>query len=105
HAIDVAGPLTPAMGGYGLATYAASDGRFVAGLMRRVQTPLASRWAHIVLRRALLSESSTPGSVAPAGCIATRASLPTRMGAGDGAVLTVDAVPVDRYSPLLYRLA
>src|SRR5207237_6617817 len=41
--IDVAGPLTPAMGGYGLAAFQGSDGVFVSGIVRRVRTPLASR--------------------------------------------------------------
>lgn len=105
RAIEVTGPLTLANGGYGMAAYQGSNGRFVAALMRRVQTPLASRWAHIVLRRALLSESPAPDGVAPADWIAWRAALLTRMGEADGAVLLVDSVPVDRFSPLLYKVA
>ena len=103
--VEIAGPLTPAMGGYGTAIFTGSDGRFVAGLLRRLDTPLASRWAHIVLRRALLSQSAAPEGVAPADWIAWRAAVLLRMGEADGAVLLVDAVPVDRFTPLLYKVA
>lgn len=103
--IDIAGPLTPAMGGYGAAAFEGADGVFVSGMVRRIRAPLASRWAHIVLRRALLSQGPAPAGVAPADWIAARAALLTRMGEADGAVLLVDAVPVDRFSPLLYKVA
>jgi len=105
RAIDIAGPLTRAMGGYGMATFQGSNGGFVAALMSRVTVPLASRWAHIALRRALLSESAAPAGIAPADWIGARAALLTRMGEADGAVLMVDAVPVDRFSPYLYKVA
>ncbi len=104
-AIDVAGPLTAAMGGYGVDLFATADGRFVAGLVNRIRAPLASRWVHIVLRRALLSQTSAPKGLAPADWIAARAALLLRMGEADGAVALTDAVPVDRYSPALYRVA
>ena len=104
-AVDVAGPLTPAMGGYGMAAFTGSNGRFVAGLLHRIDAPLASRWAHIVLRRALMSQSAAPTGIAPADWIGWRAALLLRMGEADGAVAMVDAVPVDRYTPLLYKVA
>lgn len=105
RAIDVAGSLTPAIGGYGMATFAGSDGRFVAGLMRRIDAPVASRWAHIVLRRALLSESTTPADINPANWIAERARLLLAMGEVDGAKALIDNLPTDRFTPLLYRVA
>lgn len=105
RSIDVAGPLRLDNGGYGTATFASSNGRFVTGLLHRLDTPIASRWAHIVLRRALLSESSTPAGIAPADWIAARARTLLAMGEVDGAVALVDAVPADRYSPSLYRVA
>lgn len=103
--IDIAGPLRLDNGGYGMAAFAGSNGRFVAGLLHRLDTPVASRWAHIVLRRALLSESSAPNGIAPADWIAARARTLLAMGEVDGAVALVDAVPADRYSPSLYRVA
>ncbi|WP_235889015.1 hypothetical protein [Glacieibacterium frigidum] len=105
RSIDVAGPLRLDNGGYGTAAFTGSNGRFVAGVLYRLDTPVASRWAHIVLRRALLSESSAPGGIAPADWIAARARTLLAMGEVDGAVALVDAVPADRYSPSLYRVA
>lgn len=105
RSIDIAGALTAANGGYGLAAFAGADGRFVAGLLNRLDAPLASRWAHIVLRRALLSEAAAPANIAPADWIAARARTLLGMGEVDGAVALVDAVPADRYSPALYRVA
>src|SRR5690242_15788820 len=37
-----------------------ADGRFVEGLMRRLSTPIASRWMHIFLRSALASPVAPP---------------------------------------------
>ena len=105
RSIDIAGPLTAANGGYGMAAFAGADGRFVAGLLQRLDAPIASRWAHIVLRRALLSESSAPEGIAPADWIAARARALLALGEVDGAVALTDAVPADRYSPMLYRVA
>ncbi len=103
--VDVAGPLTTAIGGYGIGAFGGSNARFVSGLMRRMDTPLASRWAHIVLRRALLSKSAAPAGVNPADWIAARAGLLLRLGEIDGAKALVDFVPTDRFTPLLYRIA
>ncbi len=105
--ISVAGPLREGGvgGGYGLQTFGGSNGRLLIGLMQRMNAPVASRWAHILLRRALLSQSAAPDGVNPADWVAARASLLIRMGEIDGAKLLVDAVPVDRFSPALYRVA
>lgn len=103
--ITVFGPLTPAAGGYGLATFAGSRGAFLAGLANRISGPIASRWASIVLRRALLSESAAPAGIAAGDWVAARALLLMRIGEIDGAKALVDAVPVDRYSARLYRVA
>ena len=105
--ITIAGPLPAGIagGGYGLQTFAGSNGRYLHGLMRRMSAPVASRWAHIALRRALLSESVAPGGINAADWIAGRAWLLVRMGEIDGAKALVDAVPVDRYSASLYKVA
>ncbi len=103
--ISVFGPLAPAAGGYGLATFEGSQGAFLISLARHLAAPIGSRWAAITLRRALLSESAAPAGVVPGDWIAARAWLLMRMGEVDGAKALVDAVPVDRYSPALYRVA
>ncbi|MBB4631400.1 hypothetical protein [Sphingosinicella soli] len=102
---DIAGPLTARLGGYGMGAFEGSDGRFLNGLLQRTRPPLASRWGHIVLRRALLSRVPTPDGVRPADWLAERALLLLRMGEVDGAKLLVDALPLDRYTPRLYAVA
>lgn len=102
---DVAGPLTARLGGYGMGAFQNSDGRFLNGLLQRTKPPIASRWGHILLRRALLSQVPTPSGVRPADWLAERALLLLRMGEVDGAKLLVDALPLDRYTPRLYAVA
>jgi hypothetical protein len=103
--IGVFGPLTLAAGGYGPATFTGSNGAFLAGLNRRMNAPIGSRWVAITLRRALLSESAAPAGIIPGDWVASRAMLLVRIGEIDGAKALVDSVPIDRYSPALYRVA
>ena len=103
--IGMTGPLSPELGGYGPATFAGSDGRFVAGLLRRLAVPGASRWAHIVLRRALLSRSAGPAGITPGDWTAVRARALLAMGEVDGAKLLVDELPADHFTPEFVRAA
>jgi hypothetical protein len=103
--VDFVGWLSPRAGGYGPNAFAGSNGRFLNGLLRRLDAPVASRWAHIVLRRALLSEVPTPAGLRPADWVAERAWTLVRMGEVDGAKQLVAAMPVDRYTPRLYAVA
>ncbi len=103
--ISIFGPLTDAAGGYGVGTFQRSRGAFLSSLAYRMNAPVASRWAAITLRRALLSESAAPWGIVPGDWVAARAWLLMRMGEIDGAKALTDAVPVDRYSPSLYRVA
>ena len=103
--IDTVGPLTPALGGYGPAAFAGSDGRFVAGLLRRLTAPIASRWAHIVLTRALLTQAAAPQGINPGDWIAERARTLLATGEVDGAKMLIDNLPVDRFTPRLVRVA
>ena len=103
--ISVVGPLKPEAGGYGLNTFAGSRGRFLASLANRMTAPIGSRWATITLGRALLSESRVPADIIPGDWVAARTWLLVRMGEIEGAKRLVDSVPIDRYSPALYRVA
>lgn len=103
--VDFVGWLSPRAGGYGPNSFAGSNGRFLDGLLRRLDAPVAARWAHIVLRRALLSEVPTPVGARPADWVAERAWALVRMGEVDGAKQLIAAVPVDRYTPRLYAVA
>jgi hypothetical protein len=103
--ISVWGPLTPTAGGYGPAVFSGSRGPFLAALMRRANTPIGSRWASITLRRALMSESAAPAQIVAGDWVAARAWMLLRNGEIDGAKALIDPVPIDRYSPLLYKVA
>lgn len=103
--VDVWGPLGPGTAGYGPALFAGGDARFLSGLMRRLDVPLASRWAHVVLTRALLTQHAAPPGLNPADWIAERAWLLLRLGEIAGAKALVDPVPVDRYTRKLYQVA
>jgi hypothetical protein len=105
RSIDIAGPLGPNVTGMDGSAFGTANGRFLSGLMQRVEAPIASRWASILLRRALLSRVPTPASVPPADWIAERAWLLLRMGEADGARMLVQGVDVDRFTPKLMAVA
>ena len=94
-----------AIGGYGTAAFGRAHGQYLTVLMRRLDAPVASRWASIMLRRALLSRLDTPAGVSPADWIAERAWLLLRMGEADAARMLVQAVDVDRFTPKMYAVA
>ncbi len=103
--VNLVGPLTSRIGGYGSRAFAGSNGAFLAQLLERLRTPLASRWGHIVLRRALLTRAPTPAGVRPADWIAARALVLLKIGEADGAKLLVEALPLDSFTPKLYGVA
>ncbi|WP_439534546.1 hypothetical protein [Polymorphobacter sp.] len=99
------GVLTPTSGGFAGSAFASADGRFLAGLARRIEAPIASRWAAIALRRALISRAEPPARISAGDWVATRALLLMRMGEIDAAKLLVDRLPVEAYSAATYRVA
>lgn len=105
RSLDVVGPLPARLGGYGMRAFEGSNGAFLTEVIKRIDPPLASRWGHIVLRRALLSRVPTPTGVMPADWVAARALLLLRMGEVDGAKRLVASLPLDRFTPRLYGVA
>jgi hypothetical protein len=103
--VDLVGPLQP--GNFGLApdAFGRSNGFLVQALMRRMQAPLASRWASIALRRALLSRVPAPAGVQPVDWVAARANLLVNMGEADAARSLVEAVDVEQYTPQMIDAA
>ena len=77
------GRLDPVALGLGDNPWKGTSGAFLASLMRRMDTPVASRWAHISLRNALLARSLAPRNVDPVDWAAERAWLLLRMGEAD----------------------
>jgi hypothetical protein len=90
--------------GLGEAPWGTADGEFLSTLMRRMRTPLASRWAHIALRDALLAKSRAPANVNPIDWVAERAWLLLRLGEADAARLLVAGVDADRFTPKMVQV-
>jgi len=90
---------------YGQDLFGEVDGRYVGTLMRRLDAPIASRWAEIVLRRVLLSPTPAPVGEGKADWVADRAALLLRLGEADAARMLVQGVDVDNFSPRLRRVA
>jgi hypothetical protein len=92
-------------GGFGETSFAGSNGRFLAALAARITRPVASRWAAITLRRALLARVPGPRGIGDGDWVAVRAGLLLRQGEVDGARRLIDVLPVDRFTPATYAMA
>ncbi|RJF94148.1 hypothetical protein D3876_01180 [Sphingomonas cavernae] len=99
------GPLHDVDGGLGQGAFGAADGAALSQMMRRLDAPLPSRWASILLRRTLLSNVPAPSGVSAPDWIAERAWLLLRMGEADSARLLVQSADVSQYSPKLFQVA
>ena len=102
---SLAGPLPSSQTGFGQDGWGRASGKLLSVLLRRTRAPLASRWAHIALRNALLTRIPAPTDVDPADWAAERAWLLLRMGEADGARMLVSAVDVDDFTPKMYQVA
>lgn len=102
---DVVGLIEP--GNFGLAqnAFGADGGAFRVALMRGLDAPLPSRWASILLRRALMSRLAAPAGVDPVDWVAERADLLLRMGEADAARMLVQSVDDDDYTPRMIEVA
>ena len=103
--VEVVGPLVP--GNFGLApqAFGRTNGGFLLTLVQRLDAPLPSRWASILLRRALLSRVAAPPGVHPVDWVAGRADLLVRMGEADAARMLVQAVDNENYTPRMIEAA
>lgn len=82
-----------------------SDGRYLSVLLKRMNAPIASRWASIALRRALMSPLDTPRNVNGADFAADRAWVLLRMGEANAARAVINNVDPDNYTGWLYQVA
>ncbi len=105
RSIDLLGPAGPADGALGPNAFGHTDGRFLEVLMRRLDTPITSRWVAIGLRRALAARLATPPHVNGADFAAERAWLLLRMGESVVARDVVQSVDTVDYTPKLYQMA
>jgi hypothetical protein len=99
------GVFDPGREGFGSAPWGDASGAFLSTLMRRMETPIASRWAHIALRDALLTKAHAPRDVNPVDWVAERAWLLLRMGEADSARMLVSSVDTDRFTPKMVQVA
>ena len=99
------GQLNPEELGLGAAPWGGASGAFLSTLMRRMDTPIASRWAHIALRDALLAQAVAPPNVHPVDWVAERAWLLLRMGEADAARMLIAGVDTDRFTPKMVQVA
>ena len=101
----VVGALDPVRLGLGTEQWGDASGVFLSALMRHMNTPIASRWAHIALRHALLASAHSPAGVNPVDWAAERAWLLLRMGEADAARMIVADVDTDRFTPKMVQVA
>jgi len=101
----VVGRLDPVDLGLGVNPWGNASGAFLSSLMRRTDTPIASRWAHIALRNALLARARAPRNVNPVDWTAERAWLLLRLGEADAARMLVSGVDVDKFTPKMFQVA
>jgi hypothetical protein len=99
------GAIDPATANLGADAWGGANGEFLSILMRRMQTPIASRWVHIALRDALLAKLHAPPQVHPVDWVAERAWLLLRMGEADAARMLVASVDVDRFTAKMVQVA
>ena len=99
------GILGSGEGDLGAAAFGSADGKYLESLMRSLRAPVASRWASILLRRALLSTVDTPRNLNGADWAAERAWLLLRMGEADSARLLIQGVDADQFTPKLFQVA
>ena len=99
------GAIGQAEGGLPANAFGRSDGRFLQGLMRRLDAPIASRWLSITLRRMLVSRLDTPAGVNGADFAAERAWLLLRMGEAQAARDVVNGVDTENFTPKLDQVA
>jgi hypothetical protein len=99
------GAIRPGDAGLGDDAWGNTSGTFLTTLMRRMNTPIASRWLHIALRDALLAKLHAPADVQPVDWVAERAWLLLRMGEADGGRMLVAGVDTDRFTPKMVQVA
>jgi hypothetical protein len=101
----LAGTLDPVETGVGVRPWGSSSGKSLQILMRRMDAPLVSRWAHIGLRNLLLAKTPGPLDVHPTDWAAERAWLLLRMGEADAGRLLIATVDTDQFTPKMRQIA
>ncbi len=99
------GAIGASEGGFRSNAFGAADGGYLQVLMRRLSTPLPSRWVSIALRRALVSRVETPAGLNGADFAAERAWLLLRMGESVAARSVIESVDTANATPKYRQVA
>lgn len=99
------GLVGPHSGGFDETLWVGSSGPFLRDLMRGMPAPTASRWAHVLLRKAVATRTPTPDGTLPANFVAERAHLLLRMGEADLARRLAAQVPVASFTRRMFDVA
>ena len=99
------GVIYPDVLGIAADPWVSAHGKFLSILLRRTDSPLASRWGQIGLRNMLRAKARAPGGIDPADWVAERAWLLLRLGEADAARLLVSGIDTDRFTPKLVQIA
>ena len=100
-----AGVLDSQALGLGASPWGRASGKFLEVMMRRMDTPLASRWMHIGLRNALMVRGPAPADIDPADFAAERGWLLLRLGEADAPRLLVSSIDTIRFTPKMTQVA
>jgi hypothetical protein len=99
------GAISPSNAGLSDDAWGTASGVFLSTLMRRMHTPIASRWTHIALRDTLLAKLHAPAGVNPVDWVGERAWLLLRLGEADAARMLIAGVDTDRFTPKMVQVA
>lgn len=105
HSLDRVGVVAWGNAPFPANSLGAADGRYLNALLRRLDAPIASRWASIALRRALMSPLDTPKNVNGADFAADRAWVLLGMGEANGARAVINDIDAENYTTWLYQVA
>ena len=104
RSMDIIGVISPESGGMTVDAFGGEGGQYLTALVRAMDGQLVSRWGHILLRRALLSQVNSPANINPADWTAERAWLLLRMGESDAARALVSTIDSGNFTPRLYEV-
>ncbi|MEM6828070.1 MAG: hypothetical protein AAF553_09010 [Pseudomonadota bacterium] len=95
------GIITSREGGFASGSFGKQPASLVRAALNGTQTPLVSRWGHILMRRVLASRLNTPDGMNPVEFASLRAGALNRMGEYAAARALVQDVDTGNWSPEL----
>lgn len=103
--VEFVGVIGPESDGLEADAFGASQGAYLAHVLKGINAPIASRWASIMLRRTLLTRAKAPVGIDPADWVAERTWLLLKMGEADPARMLAQGIDSDRQSTRMRDMA